>query len=68
MKAVTGGFGRAPYGATERCTVRVEIPNWMWETHVGGTTGKLRWSSLWGHEALYWVGDSANLGIGDACG
>eukprot|EP00959_Pyramimonas_sp_CCMP1952_P173051 3616506-Pyramimonas_sp.AAC.1 len=43
----TGGFGGAPYGATERCTGFVKIPNWMWGTHEGGPTGGFGGAPYW---------------------
>ena len=49
-----GPFGGAPYAVTKR---RI---GW-WLTHAGGATGAFRWSSLRGHETLYWV-------VRDACG
>eukprot|EP00959_Pyramimonas_sp_CCMP1952_P448313 9387408-Pyramimonas_sp.AAC.1 len=63
----TGGFGGAPHGATER-TGWVTIPNPVSGTHADGPTGEHRWGSLWGHEALCWVGDNAKLAVRDACG
>ena len=54
--AATGAFGGTPYGATNRLR---GVPKW------GSMSGAdacehphwgLRWSSLWGHETLSWVG------------
>eukprot|EP00959_Pyramimonas_sp_CCMP1952_P129761 2713592-Pyramimonas_sp.AAC.1 len=40
-----GALPGAPYGATKRC--------FGCGRRMGST-----WSSLWGHEALYWVGET----------
>eukprot|EP00959_Pyramimonas_sp_CCMP1952_P090228 1888699-Pyramimonas_sp.AAC.1 len=49
----------------------------MWPRHAvlgGGTAcgllhGDLRWSSLWGHETLYWVREThADCATGTFCG
>eukprot|EP00959_Pyramimonas_sp_CCMP1952_P082429 1722527-Pyramimonas_sp.AAC.1 len=46
----TGALGGAPYGATKRCT---GCGGRMWPPPLGPSV--LRWSSLCGHETLYWV-------------
>ena len=66
-------LGEAPYGATKRCTGwgNGMRPHWDLGWYrmgprngvLGGGTEcefrhwDLRWSSLWGHETLYWVGE-----------
>eukprot|EP00959_Pyramimonas_sp_CCMP1952_P415879 8713285-Pyramimonas_sp.AAC.1 len=44
----TGGFGKVPCGATQRCTEWVKMPTLVWGTHVGG--------AIWGFGgAHYWA-------------
>eukprot|EP00959_Pyramimonas_sp_CCMP1952_P042834 896377-Pyramimonas_sp.AAC.1 len=65
----TRGFGGAPNWATKRCAGRVTLPKCASGAHADGPAGGFGGaSSLWGHGALYWVGENAKVGFCDARG
>eukprot|EP00959_Pyramimonas_sp_CCMP1952_P119680 2502637-Pyramimonas_sp.AAC.1 len=64
----TEAFSGVPYRATKFWIGWVKMPQWVFQDACGRSHWGLRWSSLWGHETLHWVGENATLGVRDACG